>query len=68
MKTQQCPTDGELRGFDSGELAAERFEELAEHLASCTECAARYERLEAWPDRVLDQIRVPLPEEALADD
>ena len=68
MKTQTCPTDTELRGFDFGELAVERYDELAEHLESCAECAARYERLESQPDQMLDQLRVGLPKEALSDD
>lgn len=68
MKTNLCPSQTELRDFESGSLSAERFDSIAEHFESCGECAARFEKLESRPDRVVEQLRERLPEEVVTDD
>lgn len=68
MKTHQCLTDQELTSFDLGNLSADRHEQVSGHLDECVDCAARFEVLAPQPDDVLDQLRLSLPPEALADD
>ncbi len=68
MKTQQCFTDQELSEFDLGNLAAQRFEEVSEHIDSCRDCTERLGSLSPQPDAVLEQLRMPLPQEILSDD
>jgi eukaryotic-like serine/threonine-protein kinase len=52
-----CPTDGELSEYTLGCLAAERLEEVAEHLDECPACSTRLIRLGTRSDSLADAVR-----------
>ena len=56
MKTSHCPTDQELSLFDLGDLPGEEYDELSEHLDSCPECAARFEKLDGQADGLVESL------------
>jgi anti-sigma factor RsiW len=47
-----CWTDGDLRAYADRELPAEDRDRLAEHLAGCGACDARYREIAARAERV----------------
>ena len=47
-----CPNDGILQARLDGELAPPELEEVNQHLAACTACQGRLERLQAQAGRV----------------
>lgn len=71
-----CPPDAELAGFAIGNLAGKAFRRVAQHVESCSACAAALEAMDAATDPFLSQLRQaasqdtpagpPLPHELLA--
>src|SRR3954469_22115547 len=52
-----CPVDDELSAFALGNLAPDRVEQLAAHVADCPACHARLARFDQQSDEVIDGIR-----------
>ncbi|MCA9072803.1 MAG: serine/threonine protein kinase, partial [Planctomycetaceae bacterium] len=68
MKTQQCPTDQELRDFHFSKTSFERGEEICDHLESCEACSSVLDAMDGENDDLLLRIREKLPEEMQSDD
>lgn len=68
MPVTLCPSVEELTAFDLGTVSGSRYEELAQHLEDCRECAARFERMEERADHVLADLRADFPAEVVTDD
>src|SRR5690349_16827247 len=57
MTRRTCPTDDQLRSFQTGSAPEEELEPIAEHLRTCPGCLARLERLAVQEDPVLSALR-----------
>ena len=57
MPQTLCPDPAELRAFSVGSLPADEFEQIAQHIESCSGCDAALESLGHEQDEVLTQLQ-----------
>jgi serine/threonine protein kinase len=61
MKTASCPNRSALLAFSTGELPAETFESVAQHVEHCLACLANLDALAPLADTWVAGLRRPLP-------
>ncbi len=62
-----CPTEGLLRSYIDGELAAPESETMDGHLRSCAACRARAMAIESHAQRVREHLDAVLPDDEAND-
>src|SRR5581483_10941145 len=57
MTRRTCPTDAELRAFQTGSAPEDELDDVAVHVRTCLSCLGRLERLAVPEDPVLAALR-----------
>jgi WD40 repeat protein/serine/threonine protein kinase len=66
MPLSACPNREQLSGYVLGALNEPTCEAIAEHVETCATCEATVQSLEHRPDTIVEQLRLPAPEDRYA--
>ncbi|QDV70499.1 Serine/threonine-protein kinase PknB [Rosistilla carotiformis] len=68
MRLTDCPPNEALAAYVSGALEEESVQSVSEHVEVCPSCEEAVCNLESSSDRLLEKLRLPLPQDPFAEE